>query len=87
MVDIVYENLVGQLANQRAERYARVPLGFMKHLNGEIEFSDPRVNVYMSSSFGTIMSAEIQELYSFKKGAEIYKREFGGTPKNGIKTL
>jgi len=85
MVDIVYENLVGQLANQRAERYARVPLGFMKHLNGEIEFSDPRVNVYMSSSFGTIMSAEIQELYSFKKGAEIYKREFGGTPKNGIK--
>ena len=78
-------SIVGELANQRANRIARIPIGFLKELNGEIEFDDPRVNVYMSSSFGTIIGVDVQDLYTFKNGDENSKRQFGGPPKNGTK--
>lgn len=85
MVNVVYGNLVGELANQRADRIERIPLGFLKELNGDIEFEDPRVNIYMSSSFGTIIGVDVQDIYTFKKGNEANKRQFGGPPKNGTK--
>lgn len=68
MVNIIYQSLVGELANQRANIIARIPLGFLKEFNGEIEFDDPRVNVYMSSYFGSIIGVDVQDLYTFKTG-------------------
>jgi hypothetical protein len=41
MYNIIYKSLVNQLANNRVERVARIPLGFLKELNGDTEFDDP----------------------------------------------
>lgn len=85
--DVRYFNLTGTLHDHWAARTAKVPLGFLKKLSGEIEFADPRVNVYYSSSFGTYTGIEIEDIYTFKKGGKTYKRQFGGPPKNGMKMI
>lgn len=85
--DVVYASLTGTLHDHWARRTAKVPLGFLKQLSGEIEFVDPRVNVYNSSSFGTHTGIEIEDIYTLMKGGEIYKRQFGGPPKNGMKMI
>lgn len=80
-----YSLIHGQLNNRTAWLDNTVSLGFLKKLEGKVNFDNPVVRMSIANSFGIYMGYELLDIYTETAGNPVKRIAFGGDPKNGFK--